>query len=1033
MLDGTISQTGCIWHQVHLTVLANGHTHSIPFLVCPIGNTSAILGMTWLAAEAPLIDWQQGLVTFPEQVQIALEEEANPDPLADLPAQYHKFAKVFGEEEFKVLLPHREYDIAIDLILDAKLSPGPIYGMTDAKSKALKQHINKELSTGKIRPSTSSTGAPVMFVKKADGSLQLVVDYRKLNDVTLKNIYPLPRQDDLMAKLWHAKLFTKLDLQWGYNNVRIREGDEWKTAFRTKYGLFKYLVMPFGLTNAPAAFQHFMNDLFRDLIDVTVVIYLDDILIFLEDPKDHPNHVREVLSQLMKNQLFCKLSKCHFHVTTVDYLGIVISPAGFSMDQKKIKAVTSWPQPKTIKQVQAFLGFVNYLRRFIPNFSLVARPLHNLTKKETPWTWGKPEEDAFQELKLLVTQSPVLVHSNPDLPYYLETDASGVAMGAILSQQGLDNWLHPVAYMSKSFSGAEANYDTHNKELLAIIKALEEWRIFLEATDKPIQVFTDHRNLEYWMQARTFNQRHAQWRIFLSNFNFEIHYRPGKQSGKPDALSRRLDYVDSTPKPEIMLPAKVFGNTSEEELEIITNIRTMLREDPSLEPIIKFLTEDADNAPLSIRKAYQDYDWEEDLLWEFHDSPLASHLGQQRTLELLSCNYWWPGMKSSAKEWVECCPTCQANQQAHAPVIALKPLEVPPYPFHTISYDFITGLPRSNGHNAILVVIDSFSKFGHFIPTIKKVTLKGLAELFVSHVWKLHGLPVKTISDRGTTFTGKFLRALYQRLGINPAFSLAYHPESNGQTERVNQFIEFYLRSYVAADHSDWATWLPLAEFAYNNAKHLATRKTPFELVYGRNPIMNPSNVAANVPEANQVANTLAQEWKEAESAIRLSKEKMAGNKGIIPEYAIGKRVWLDGKNVELRTNSSKLDPKRLGPFEVLEKISSHAYRLKFPETLKIHNVFYVGLLSKVHESPSQSFLEHPPPETIEGEEEYKVEQIINSKRQRGKWFYLIKWKGYGPEDNLWEPEELLEHSKEEIQRFNKSQLKKACDSAMSL
>ncbi|QRW20575.1 Retrotransposable element Tf2 protein [Rhizoctonia solani] len=894
MLDGTISQTGRIWHQVHLTVLANGHPHSIPFLVCPIGNTPAILGMTWLTTEAPLINWQQGLITFPEQAQIASEEEADLDPLADLPLQYHEFAKVFGKEEFKVLPPHREYDISIDLVPDAKLSPGPLYGMTDAESKALKQHIDKELATGKIRPSTSSTGAPVMFVKKADRSLRLVVDYQKLNEVTHKNVYPLPRQDNLMAKLRHAKIFTKLDLRWGYNNVRIKEGDKWKTAFRTKYGLFEYLVMPFGLTNAPAAFQHFMNNLFRDLIDVTVVIYLDNILIFSEDPKDHPTHVREVLSQLMRNQLFCKLFKCHFHVTTVDYLGIVISPAGFSMDQKKIEAVTSWPTPKTVKQVQAFLGFVNYLRQFIPNFSSVARPLHNLTRKEAPWSWGDLEETAFQELKVLVTKSPVLIHSNPGLPYYLETDASGVAMGAILSQQGPDNRLHPIAYMSKSFSGAEGNYDTHNKELLAIIKALEEWRIFLEAMDKPVQVFTDHRNLEYWMQARTFNQRHARWRVFLSDFNFEIHYCPGKQSGKPDALSRQLDYVDNPQEPEVMLLPEVFANTVEEELEIVTDICAKLKEDPSLEPIIKFLTEDADNAPPSIRKAYRDYDWEEDLLWycgklvvpdseplkeqllrEFHNSLLAGHPGQQRTLKLISRSYWWPGMKSSAKEWVKCCP----------------PLEVPPYPFHTISYDFITGFPKSQGHNAILVVIDSFSKFGHFIPTSKKVTSKGLADLFVNHVWKLHGLPIKTISDRGTMFTGKFLRALYQQLGIKPAFSLAYHLESDGQTERVNQFIEFYLRLYVAADHSDWATWLPLAEYAYNNAKHSATGKTPFELVYGRNPVMNPSNVPANVPEADLVADTLAQEWKEAESALKMTKERMAGVKGTTPEYSIGEKV----------------------------------------------------------------------------------------------------------------------------------------------
>ncbi|QRW24105.1 Retrotransposable element Tf2 protein [Rhizoctonia solani] len=242
-------------------------------------------------------------------------------------------------------------------------------------------------------------------------------------------------------------------------------------------------------------------------------------------------------------------------------------------------------------------------------------------------------------------------------------------MGTILSQQGEDNCLHPIAYISKLFSGAEASYNTYNKELLAIIKALEEWHIFLEAMHKPIQVFTNHRNLEYWMQAQTFNWRHACWRVFLSDFNFEIHYCPGKQLGKSDALSRRSDYTDTPQEPEIMLPSEVFANMLEEELEIVTEICSKLREDPSLNAIISFLTEDADNAPPSIWKAHRNYNWEEDLLWyrgklvvpdseplkeqllkEFHNSPLVGHPGQQRTLKLLSWNYWWPGMKSSAKE-----------------------------------------------------------------------------------------------------------------------------------------------------------------------------------------------------------------------------------------------------------------------------------------------------------------------------------------------------------------------------------------------
>ncbi|KAF8751497.1 hypothetical protein RHS01_08596 [Rhizoctonia solani] len=445
-----------------------------------------------------------------------------------------------------------------------------------------------------------------------------------------------------------------------------------------------------------------------------------------------------------------------------------------------------------------------------------------------------------------------------------------------------------------------------------------------------------------------------------------------------------------------MLPAEVFANTLEEELDIVTEIRSKLREDPSLDQIIQFLTEDADNAPPSIQKAYRDYDWEEDLLWNSMTPRWRAIQGNKEpwnsSVKLLVARH-----EVISQGMGRMLPHLPSQSTRSQPSHSLETLEVPPFPFHTISYDFITGFPKSEGYDAILVVIDSFSKFGHFIPTSKKVSAKGLANLFVTHIWKLHGLPVRTISDQGTTFTGKFLRALYQRLGIKPSFSSAYHPESDGQTERVNQFIEFYLRSYVAADHSDWVKWLPLAEYAYNNAKHAATGKTPFELVYGRNPIMNPSTVPANVPEADLVADTLAQEWQEAESALRMTKERMARPKG---------------------TNSNKLDPKRLGPFEVTEKISSHAYRLRLPDTLKIHDVFYVGLLSKAHESPSQPFPKKPPPETIEGEEEYKVEQIIDSKQQRGKWFYLIKWKGYGPEDNSWEPEELLEHSQ---RRFNAS------------
>ncbi|CUA69494.1 Transposon Tf2-7 polyprotein [Rhizoctonia solani] len=344
MLDG--SSPDLVTHYLKIEFICEGQRLSQCFLICPIRRHKAILGKSWLTEENPLINWKTGSIQYKE-AKIADEQEADNHPI---PKEYAEFSKVFGEEEFNKLPPHRPYDIDIELKEDAKLGHAPLYSMTPVESKELKDWLDKELSQGKITPSKSPIASP-------------------LNKATKKNSYPLPRQDDLLAKIQGAKIFTKLDLRWGYNNVRVKEGDEWKTAFRTKYGLFETRVMPFGLTNTPAAFQHFMNDILRDLLDVTVIVYLDNILIFSEKTDEHPAHVKEVLRQLQENQLFCKASKCFFNTTTVEYLGIMISPEGISIKKGKVEAIQNWPTPRNCKQVQSFLGFANFLRRFVPDFS----------------------------------------------------------------------------------------------------------------------------------------------------------------------------------------------------------------------------------------------------------------------------------------------------------------------------------------------------------------------------------------------------------------------------------------------------------------------------------------------------------------------------------------------------------------------------------------------------------------------------------------------------------------------------------------
>lgn len=1027
-----------------------------------------ILGLRWLSRHNPTIDWENRVLQFKsdyceehclaETLCAGMDEpyEKPPVPLQEqIPLAYHDFLSVFGEEEFKQLPPHRPYDIAIDLVEGAQLPMGPIYSMTPSESKSLKTHLEEELRNGKIRPTKSPGGAPVMFVKKADGSLRLVVDYRKLNAVTIKDKHPLPRQDDLMEKLQRAKIFTKFDLRWGYNNIRVKEGDEYKTAFRTKYGSFESLVMTFGLTNAPAVFQHFMNDLFRDLLDVNVIVYLDDILVYSENPEKHEEHVKEVLKRLKENQLFLKPSKCLFSVTTVPYLGIIITPEGMSMEKEKVKAVMEWPIPKTVKGVQSFLGFANFYRRFIPAFSTLARPLHDLTHKGKEWEWGTKEQEAFDAIKSTICVEPVLAHPDPAKPYFLETDASGVAMGAILSQRGEDGRLRPVAFMSESFTPPERNYDTHDKELLAIIRSLEYWRILLEGTDTPITIFTDHRNLEYWQQSRNFNRRHARWHLILASYNFQIHYRPGKQSAKPDALSRREDYADVPDDPQTMLPQGLFVAAVSElpaEEEIQGAIQLALNLDPSLEAVLDFVRRDHSATPASVKAKFKDYTWENELLYyngkvmvpddedlkkdlvaNFHDSPMAGHPGQNRTQELVSQNYYWPGMKSWIGKFVETCETCQRIRHAPGKELPLQPLEVPGRPFQFISYDMIVKLPKSKGFDSILVVIDSLTKFGHFIPCKEAMNSREVAELFLRDVWKLHGTPEKTISDRGTQFNSKFMRHLYKRLGIKPSFSTAYHPQTDGQTERVNQSIEHFLRGYISHEQDDWVKWLPMAEFAYNNAKHSATGKSPFQAVYGRDPTMSPSAIPSNSPEADDHAEKLRQAQLEIQSSLRLSKERMVDPLApAFPTFEVGKKIWLSARNVQTSRPSKKLDHRRLGPFLVMEKISDAAYRLKLPASMKIHDVFHVGLLSKSKKDATRNF-EEPPAVVVEsGEEEYEVETIVGSKRtKKDGWLYRVRWKGYGPEEDTWEPKKHLEeNAAEELKKYHGAQFRRARDSA---
>jgi len=362
--------------------------------------------------------------------------------------------------------------------------------------------------------------------------------------MTVKNKYPLPLISELVSQLRGARYFTKLDVCWGFNNVRIKPGDEWKAAFQTNRGLFEPLVMFFGMTNSPATFQTMMNDIFRNLIaEGIVVVYLDDILIFTKIKEEHEQAVRWMLQVLKENKLFLCLEKCEFCKHRIEYLGLVISENKVSMDPVKVAGVQEWPTLENKTDVQAFLGFVNFYQRFIWDFSAKARPLFDLTRSEQVWTWSGKEQVAFEDLKTAVTTAPVLVSPQESDPFRIEADSSDFAIGAVLSQQSMtDGKWHPVAFYSKSLSSMEWNYKIHDKKMLAIICALEEWRHFLEGATHPVEIWTDHKNLEYFMTAKKLNRRQACWSLHLARFDFLLHHYPGRTMGKLDALLRKADH-----------------------------------------------------------------------------------------------------------------------------------------------------------------------------------------------------------------------------------------------------------------------------------------------------------------------------------------------------------------------------------------------------------------------------------------------------------------------------------------------------------
>uniref|UniRef100_A0A803TXJ9 Gypsy retrotransposon integrase-like protein 1 n=1 Tax=Anolis carolinensis TaxID=28377 RepID=A0A803TXJ9_ANOCA len=725
--DGRLLETGVVNQETSaVTWEVQGVMGTFVWDITSLPRYDVILGMDWLAVVNPQVDWATRKVILKRQDCCTLN--VTHADMEGVPAEYGEFSDVFCKREADKLPPHRPYDCAIKLAEGAKLPAGRLYALTVPERQALREFLDENLAKGFIRPSSSPTAAPVFFVAKKTGELRLVCDYRILNKYTIRDRYPLPLISELLSRVQGAKVFTKLDLRGAYNLIRIREGDEWKTAFNTCFGCHEFRVMPFGLCNAPAVFQRFMNDVFRDLIDQFLVIYLDDILIFSKDEKEHRQHVKQVLHRLRANGLFAKASKCVFHVPEVEFLGHVVSGRELKMDPHKVDAVNSWQELKTKKDVQRFLGFANYYREFIPNFAKLTVPLTQLLRKKQPFVWGREAHEAFLQLKSSFQSDNILTHPDVDKPFVVEADASSYALGAVLSQKDSSGTLRPCGFYSRQLTPFEQNYTIWEKELLAIKVAFEVWRHWLEGARHQIVVRSDHKNLEHLQTAKKLNQRQIRWALFFSRFNFKVQFVEGKANLRADALSRKPEFKTN----EQVVCQTILPTASlcvvDNELGLHDQILEAQKDDVWTQEQLMLLSagnrtilphlQDQNGVLVRRGQVYVPVGaLRLEVIRAHHDEPMAGHFGRFKTVQLITRSYWWPKMRQDILRFCDSCAVCQQSKTpVGRPRGLLSSLPVPERPWQIISMDFISDLPKSGGYTCIWVVVDLFSKLAHFIP-----------------------------------------------------------------------------------------------------------------------------------------------------------------------------------------------------------------------------------------------------------------------------------------------------------------------------
>ncbi|KAJ3459939.1 hypothetical protein MRS44_016012 [Fusarium solani] len=928
----------------------------------------------------------------------AFEEGHTPtdkrERLKNIPLQYRIYQKLF-EEELETGLPeHSEWDLEIELKVGTKPKFYPIYNLNEVELRTLKEYLQDMLRKGYIRISKN---------------LQ-VLGWIPSHDRT-----PLPLVTELRDRLHNKKWFTALDLKGAYNLIRVKEGDEWENSISNEIRIIRRMI----------------NYVLREYLDDFVVCYLDDILIFSETEEEHTEHVHKVLKALQDANLLVEPEKSTFHTHEVEFLGHIISPNEIRMDPKKIAAVRDWPQPENLKEVQSFIGFANYYRRFIRNFGKIAIPLTELTKKETRFIWTPKAEEAFQALKEAILKEPVLATFDPTKEVELETDASDYALGAQVGQRDKNGKLHPIAFYSRKLHGAELNYPIYDKEFLAIINAFKEFRHYLLGSQHKVKVYTDHKNISHFATTQKLSGRQLRYAEYLSEFDYVIIHRKESENGRADAISRRSDFKTE----QVIVQDQILHQTPEghyEQRQIAYIQQAKLMETRRIAFINKITEEELFHG---IYEHNQDIPEEEEktgkmqvpthlqepLIKHIHEHKLHGHPGIAKMMERLKRTYEFPKMKNVVRTVLQRCDLCaRTKARRHKPYGKLKPLEVAERPWQSITMDFITKLPISEDpstrvhYDSILVIVDRLTKFSYFLPFNEQTDSEQLAYIFIRNIVSIHGMPNEIISDRGSTLDSKFWKGLMAQLGLHPRMSTAYRPQVDGQTERVNQIVETYLRCYINYEQNNWAKLLPMAQFAYNTSLQESIKTTPAYALFGYTP--DPYRDSYDGIQ-NVKAILEADKLRELHAELRAELEKDRKDR----LFRRGDMVYLSTKNIETKRPSKKLDFKYLGPFKILKKLSDSTYKLDLPPKVKLHPVFNISLLESA-EGTVKADIGYDDDMEAEDEREYEPEKILDARRndEKGNRLeYLVKWKGYTDAENTWEPAKHLINAQRLLRNFH--------------